>query len=108
MTAKSININLELPQDIASGVYSNFQAITFSPTEFVIDFARIVPNAPNGKILSRVITHPAHAKALAEHLKAAVQAFEEKHGTIVINPESQASGAIGFKAAPREVGEAHS
>ncbi|PKK91016.1 MAG: DUF3467 domain-containing protein [Candidatus Wallbacteria bacterium HGW-Wallbacteria-1] len=106
MTTKSININLELPQDIASGVYSNFQTITFSPTEFVLDFARIVPNAPSGKVLARVITHPAHAKALVEHLKSAVQAFEEKYGPIAIATENHGSGSIGFRAVPREVAEA--
>lgn len=99
---KPISFNLELTPDIANGVYSNFQGISYSPTEFVLDFARIVPNTTQGKVLARVIMHPANAKAMADHISRAIKAFEEKHGVIKTGPQSAEGGPIGFKAVPPE------
>ena len=42
-------LNIELPEDIAEGEYSNLAIIAHSNSEFVVDFVRIVPNATEGQ-----------------------------------------------------------
>ena len=39
-------LQLELPQDVAQGEYANFAIITHSSSDFVIDFARVLPGVP--------------------------------------------------------------
>ena len=73
---------IELPDDVAEGLYTNLMFITHSPSEFVLDFARALPGTRKGKIYSRVVMTPQHAKALSELLKRNVQTYEAKHGAI--------------------------
>lgn len=75
-------LNIELPEDVAEGVYSNLAIISHSNSEFVVDFVRIVPNAPKAKVKSRVILTPEHAKRLLGALADNVKKFEAKHGPI--------------------------
>ncbi len=75
-------LNIELPEDIAEGIYSNLAIIAHSNTEFVVDFVRIVPNAPKAKVKSRVILTPQHAKRLLSALADNVQKFEKQFGPI--------------------------
>ena len=37
------HLQLELPQEVAQGEYANFAIITHSSSDFVIDFARVLP-----------------------------------------------------------------
>ena len=39
-------LQLELPQDVAQGEYANFAIITHSSSDFIIDFARVLPGVP--------------------------------------------------------------
>ena len=55
-------INIELGEKEAEGIYSNLAIITHSPAEFIIDFTRIVPGVPKAKVHARIITTPQHAK----------------------------------------------
>jgi hypothetical protein len=75
-------INIELTEEIAQGVYSNLAIITHSSSEFVIDFVRIMPGLPKAKVKSRVILTPEHAKRLLFALQDNVQKYEAVHGTI--------------------------
>lgn len=75
-------LNIELPEDIAEGVYSNLAIIAHSNSEFVVDFVRIVPNAPKAKVKSRVILTPQHAKRLLTALADNVQKYEKQFGPI--------------------------
>ena len=75
-------LNIELPEDIAEGVYTNLAVIAHSNTEFVVDFVRIVPNAPKAKVKSRVILTPEHAKRLLAALAENVQKYEKQFGAI--------------------------
>ena len=61
-------LNIELPEEVAEGVYSNMAMINHSPTEFVLDFIRMMPNMPKAKVKSRVILTPQHAKSLLKVL----------------------------------------
>ncbi len=75
-------INIELPEDIAEGVYANLAMISHSPSEFVIDFIRLVPNVPKAKVKSRVILTPQHAKRLLKALSDNLQKYEAQHGAV--------------------------
>jgi hypothetical protein len=75
-------LNIELPEDIAEGVSSNLAIIAHSNSEFVVDFVRIVPNAPKAKVKSRVILTPQHAKRLLTALADNIQKYEKQFGPI--------------------------
>jgi len=86
---------IELPDDVAQGVYSNLIFCTHSPSEFILDFARALPGARSGKIRSRIVLTPQHAKALSDLLSRNIQNFEERHGTIKM-PGKHEEPKIGF------------
>jgi hypothetical protein len=75
-------INIDLPEDIAEGIYSNLAIITHSHAEFVIDFVKLMPGAPKAKVKSRIILTPEHAKRLYKALQDNVKKFEAIHGPI--------------------------
>jgi hypothetical protein len=62
-------INIELGEKEAEGIYSNLAILTHSPAEFVIDFTRVLPGVPKAKVHARIITTPQHAKLLLNALK---------------------------------------
>ncbi|WP_294079730.1 DUF3467 domain-containing protein [Proteiniphilum sp. UBA5384] len=81
---KNSEIQIELSDEIAQGVYSNLAIISHSTSEFVIDFIRIVPGVPKAKVKSRIILTPEHAKRLLMALKDNIDKFEQQNGTIRI------------------------
>lgn len=78
-------LNIEIPEDIAEGTYSNLAIISHSNSEFVVDFVRLVPNVPKAKVKSRVILTPVHAKKLLQALADNVNKFESQFGEIDAN-----------------------
>lgn len=81
-------IRITLDDDVAQGHYVNFANIIHSPSEFVVDFGRIVPGRPDVKIHSRVIMSPLHIKQLLEVLGQNVAIYESKFGEIVVDPSA--------------------
>lgn len=79
---KQGQINIELPEDVVEGTYSNLAIISHSHSEFIIDFIRLVPNAPKAKVKSRIILTPQHAKRLMKALGDNLKKFESQHGAI--------------------------
>jgi hypothetical protein len=75
-------INIELSEDIAEGVYSNLAMIAHSNSEFVIDFIRLMPGVPKAKVKSRVVITPEHAKRLLTALEDNIHKYEENFGAI--------------------------
>ena len=75
-------LNIELTEDIAEGIYSNLAIITHSPSEFVLDFIKIMPNVPKAKVKARIVLTPQHAKRLLKALSDNVSKFEQMHGKI--------------------------
>ncbi len=75
-------LNIELTEDIAEGVYSNLAVISHSPSEFVLDFIRVVPNVPKAKVKSRVMMTPDHAKRLLRALNDNIRRYEAQFGVI--------------------------
>jgi hypothetical protein len=79
---KEGQLNIELDEQIAEGIYSNLAIINHSVSEFIVDFIKIMPGAPKAKVKSRIILTPQHAKRLAKALADNVHKFEEMHGEI--------------------------
>ena len=79
---KQNQINIELDESIADGIYSNLAIINHSVSEFVVDFVNIMPGRPKSKVKSRIILTPQHAKRLLKALSDNVQRFESAHGEI--------------------------
>lgn len=75
-------INIELTEEVAGGVYSNLAIITHSPTEFVVDFVSMMPGAPKAKVKSRIVMTPQHAKRLYKALADNLSKYEASFGTI--------------------------
>jgi len=87
-------INIELGEKEAEGIYSNLAIITHSPAEFIIDFTRVVPGVPKAKVQSRIITTPQHAKMLLRALQDNIEKFETRFGEIKI--EGHPNPQFGF------------
>ncbi len=77
-------LQIELPQDVAQGEYANFAIITHSSSDFVIDFARVLPGVPKAQVKSRVILAPEHAKRLLGALQENIVRYEREFGQIKI------------------------
>lgn len=90
-------INIELNEKEAEGIYSNLAIITHSPAEFVIDFTRVLPGIPKAKVLARIITTPQHAKLLQNALRDNIDKFEKTFGEIKIHGEPTQAGGFGFQ-----------
>lgn len=75
-------INIDLKEDIAQGIYSNLAVITHSSAEFVLDFVRVMPGVPKAEVKSRIILTPEHAKRLLNALADNVEKYEKMHGPI--------------------------
>ena len=75
-------INIELSEEVADGIYSNLAIITHSNAEFVLDFIRVMPGMPKAKVKSRILVTPQHAKRLLKALKDNIKKFESMHGEI--------------------------
>lgn len=75
-------MNVELSEEIAQGIYSNLAIITHSSSEFVFDFVRIVPGVNKAKVKSRIIMSPEHAKRLMKALQENINKFESMNGQI--------------------------
>lgn len=93
-------VNIEIGDKEWEGVYSNFVIITHSNSEFVLDFARMLPGAQKAKVFSRIIMTPQHAKALLATLEQNVKRFEGEHGEIKLTPNDLSRGPIGFQSPP--------
>ena len=82
-------INIELSDEVAEGVYSNLAIISHSHSEFVVDFVRLMPNVPKAKVKSRIILTPQHAKRLLKALQDNVVKFENQFGNIANSEQPQ-------------------
>ncbi|HYD90766.1 MAG TPA: DUF3467 domain-containing protein [Flavobacterium sp.] len=75
-------INIELDEKTAEGIYSNLAIINHSASEFVVDFVTIMPGVPKAKVKSRIVLTPQHAKRLLKALGENIHRFENAHGSI--------------------------
>ena len=101
----SVQVSIELPEDLEA-IYSNFAVITHSPSEIVIDFARLLPRMPRSKVYARIVLTPMHAKLLHRALGENLAKFEDKYGEIKTPEEGfQEERPIGFHRQTRRRSE---
>ncbi|MFT5820113.1 MAG: hypothetical protein ACI8ZM_001347 [Crocinitomix sp.] len=84
------HINIELPEEVAEGQYTNLSIITHSTSEFIVDFVQLMPGVPKGKVKSRVIMTPENAKKLMLALRDNITKYEGLHGKIKTHEQQQA------------------
>ena len=82
MEKNDTQLNIELSEETAEGVYSNLAIITHSQAEFVTDFIQMMPGMPKAKVRSRVIMSPQNAKRLMRALADNIQKYEQINGVI--------------------------
>ena len=75
-------INIELSEEAAEGVYANLAMIAHSSSEFVVDFIRLMPGVPKAKGKSRIVITPEHAKRLLNALQENIDKYESTFGSI--------------------------
>lgn len=89
-------LNIELNEDVADGIYSNLAIITHSNAEFIVDFIRVMPGMPKAKVKSRIVLTPQHAKRLLLALQDNVMKYESIHGKISASKPNDGGIPMGF------------
>ena len=75
-------LQVEIDEQIARGIYTNLALLTHSETEIILDFLFIQPQSPKTKVLTRLVTSPVHAKRLLWALKDNIEKYEARYGPI--------------------------
>jgi hypothetical protein len=95
-------INIELGEKEAEGIYSNLALISHSPAEFVMDFTRVLPGVPKTRVYARVIMTPQHTKSFLNALQENIEKYEKQFGEIKVYGNGGIQQAIGFKPGKNE------
>ncbi|OHD68382.1 MAG: hypothetical protein A2W19_14280 [Spirochaetes bacterium RBG_16_49_21] len=93
---KDLKIEVKVDEEVASGIYANFSNISHSPEEFVLDFVFVHPAPPPGfgRLMSRLIVTPSHAKRFFLTLGENIREFEERFGEIDLHGRIEDGGSI--------------
>jgi hypothetical protein len=93
---KDIKIEIKVSEEIASGLFCNYSNISHSPEEFIFDYIFVHPAPPPGfgKLMSRVIVTPSHAKRFLLALGDNIREYEERIGTIDLHAQIDDGGSI--------------
>src|SRR3954470_17092500 len=87
-------LQIELGEKEAEGIYSNLAIITHSPAEVIIDYTRVTPGVPRARVLARIIMTPQHMKLLLGAMKENIERYESQFGEIRV--DGQADHPFGF------------
>jgi len=82
MEKRRVDLKIDMDEDKAQGIYSNFVMISHSPSEFILDFARIMPGVDKAKVHARIVMTPQHAKLLERALQDNIKKYESRFGEI--------------------------
>ena len=93
-------IRVELGDKEAEGIYSNLAFVSHTASEFILDFARLLPGSPKARVHARVIMTPQHIRALQGALEQAISKYEDQFGQIKMQGQEGSARPIGFQAAP--------
>lgn len=92
----SPQVQVEIGEKESEGVYSNFVLIAHSPSEFIIDFARILPGLPKAKVFSRIVMTPQHTQLLHNALTENIKKYEDRFGKIKSHGREEQTKSLGF------------
>lgn len=79
---QEFQIEIQVDEQTAQGVYTNLAGITHSETEFIFDFLFMQPNQPKAKLRARIISSPIHTKRFLLALMENIRRYEERFGKI--------------------------
>ena len=82
-------LNLDLKPEVAQGTYSNLAIISHSRSEFIIDFAAMLPGLPKPEVRSRIVMTPEHCKRLLNALADNIGRYESQFGPINLGAPEQ-------------------
>ncbi len=85
-------LQLQIDDKIAEGIYVNGANVMFNRGEFVIDFVRVTPPPGKAKVMSRIIMSPIQMKAFLKALENNVEKYENQHGKIIIDSNDKKVG----------------
>ena len=88
-------IKIEIKPEIAKGTYSNLAIITHSHSEFIIDFATMLPGLQKTEVGNRIIMTPEHAKSLLLALQDKIEKYESQNGQIEFANSPKATFPMG-------------
>ncbi len=77
-----VQLQLELDEATAQGMYCNLAMVNHTPTEFTVDFIYVQPQQPKAKVRARIITSPQHLKRLLLALQDNLSRYEKSFGAI--------------------------
>ena len=80
-------LQIQLDDDVADGLYANMALVNHSETEFTLDFIYVQPQQPKARVKSRIITNPKHMKRLLLAMQDNLAKFEAKFGTVVLSED---------------------
>jgi hypothetical protein len=89
------SLNIELGPEQSEGIYANGVGIHHTPSEFILDFLRILPGAQKAKVFARIIMTPQNVLLLRKALEDNVKKYEERFGKIKVFGKEEKE--IGFK-----------
>ena len=92
----SKNLNIKIDKEIAEGKYANLVLTVHSQSEFIFDFAKILPGLTEALVHSRMIMSPAHGKLLLKSIDEAIKKYESSFGEIKIERNAKDGKFIGF------------
>ena len=75
-------LKINIAPDKAQGVFANLALIAHTPTEFVFDFAQLMPGIQQANVVARVVVTPDQAKKILGALQNNIGQYEQKFGTI--------------------------
>lgn len=84
-------VSLELKPEVAKGEYSNLAIITHSHSEFIVDFATMLPGLPKPQIHNRIVMTPEHAKRLLNALAENIAKYESNYGPVRLGEQPKAT-----------------
>ncbi len=93
-------VTIDIPANLQA-IYANVAFISHTPAEIIFDFGQVLPRMPRGKVLSRVIMSPMHAKMLHMALGQQIAGYEQQMGKIPL-PSSLSLPQQFFRFPPQE------
>ena len=88
-------LQIEVKPDIACGSYSNLAIISHSHSEFVLDFATMLPGTPKALVSNRIVMTPENAKRLLLALQDNMVKYEKNFGPVDLG-EKKGTYVMGF------------
>lgn len=88
-------LRIHIPKDL-DPVYANLVRIAHTPSEVMLDFARMLPGDRQAKVVSRILVSPLSAKLLVRALSENLAKYEAQFGEIEI-PQRQSLADFLFR-----------